>query len=211
MDTLGGEAGLVRRAVAGDEVALKVLLTCTRLELCRYIGGKIPATLRRFVDPDDIVQGIHVRVFQRVAGLESDRPETFHRWVKTIALRHLRNTIKHYLAAKRGGGGHHVGHHARKLEDSTVALFETLIASSRTPSRSVARIEAIDAVEAALSSIPAQYSEAVRLVHLEDLSVREAAERMGKTERAIHGLCRRGLKELQQRLGNASRFLSSAG
>lgn len=209
MDAVDGEAGLVRRAVAGDEVALKVLLTCTRLELCRYVGEKIPATLRRFVDPDDIVQGIHVRVFQRVAGLESDRPETFHRWVKTIALRHLRNTIKHYRAAKRGGLG--AGHHTRKLEDSTVALFETLIASSRTPSRSVARIEAIDAVEAALSSIPNHYSEAVRLVHLEGLSVREAAERMGKTERAIHGLCRRGLKELQQRLGNASRFLSSAG
>jgi len=211
MDAMAGEADLIPRAVTGDEVALKVLLTRTRLSLCEYVAGRIPKRLQSVVDPDDVVQAVHVRVFQRVADLRSDRPEAFHRWVKTIALRQLRNTIKHYRAIKRGGQHTVIGQPAKKLEDSTVALFETLVASGRTPSRSVARHEAIHAVQDALSRLPNHHAQAVRLVHLEGLSVREAAERMNRTERAIHGLCRRGLKELQRRLGHASRFLSSAG
>jgi hypothetical protein len=41
--------------------------------------------------------------------------------------------------------------------------------------------------------------------------VRVAAEVMGRSDRAIHGLCRRGLVLLRNHLGSATRFLSSTG
>lgn len=84
------------------------------------------------------------------------------------------------------------------------------VGTSDTPSRSVSKREAVHAVNEALAAIAPDYRQAISLVHIEGLPVRDAAERMGKTERAVHGLCRRGMKQLQQQLGTASRFLSGS-
>lgn len=92
-----------------------------------------------------------------------------------------------------------------------MALFHNLAGPTKTPSRLVARSEAIVAVNHALANLPKHYHEAIQLVHIEGRSARDAGERMGRTERAIHGLCRRGLKLLEKELQSASRFLSSTG
>ena len=55
------------------------------------------------------------------------------------------------------------------------------------------------------------YRKALRLVHIEGRSVAYAAQQMGRTERAIHGLCRRGLKLMQQCMAGASNYFSSTG
>ncbi|MCH8150167.1 MAG: sigma-70 family RNA polymerase sigma factor [Planctomycetes bacterium] len=70
--------------------------------------------------------------------------------------------------------------------------------------------EAINAVELALSAIPGHYEKALRLVYLRGCTLQEAAVEMGRTKRAVQGLCRRGLKRLEKRLGHASKFFSSA-
>ncbi len=46
---------LVERAVEGDPISLKLLLTESYAELGRYIASKIPSALARTVDPEDIV------------------------------------------------------------------------------------------------------------------------------------------------------------
>lgn len=95
------------------------------------------------------------------------------------------------------------------MDDSTIALLDMLAGPGRTPSRSVARIEAIDAVQSALSAIPDNYRQAIGLVHLEGRPIREVAEIIGCTERAVQGLCRRGLKQMEAHLRSASRFYST--
>jgi RNA polymerase sigma-70 factor (ECF subfamily) len=97
------------------------------------------------------------------------------------------------------------------LEDSTLALLDTLAGPGRTPSKSVARREAIDAVHASLAELPEHYRAALWLVHIKGLSVKAAATDMGRSERAIHGLCRRGLRLLRNRLRSTTTFLSSTG
>ena len=91
------------------------------------------------------------------------------------------------------------------------ALLDTLAGPTQTPSRNVARGEAIDAVEDALDQLPDHYRQAVWLVHIAGRPVREAALAMGRTDRAIHGLCRQGLKAMRDYLGSESRFLSRVG
>ncbi len=46
------------------------------------------------------------------------------------------------------------------------------------------------------------------LVHIEGKPVTEAAEALGRTERSIHGLLRRGLEKLREVLGRESQFLT---
>ena len=51
----------------------------------------------------------------------------------------------------------------------------------------------------------------VNVDQLLELLVKNAAAEMGKSERAVHGLCRRGMSLLRDRLGSATRFLTSSG
>ena len=205
------ESGFIQRAINGDEIALQVILARSRVQLHAYVSNRIPQHLVRVIDAEDIVQEAHIAVFRSVCTMNSDRPEAFHRWVKTIALNRLRNAIRDYRAAKRGGGRVGLGPRNRAIDDSTVELFDMLTGPGHTPSRSVARNEAIEAVQGAMSDLPEHYRQAMRLVHLEGCSFKEAALKMGKSERAVQGLCRRGMKRLAKRLGRASAFLSSTG
>ncbi len=202
---------LVERAAAGDPVALKVLLTRSRLGIYEFIAGRIPRNGRPPIDAEDIVQATHVSVFQNITALRSTHPASFDRWIKTIALGHLRNTVKLHRRAKRGGSLQPHGEAKGTWEESTFALFNTLAAAGRTPSRSFVRREAITAMEAALNELPLHYQHAVRLTHLEGLSVKEAAQIMGRTERAIHGLCRRALMQLEEQLAVSTGSLSATG
>ncbi len=204
------ELALVRRAAAGDAVALKLLLTKTRPRLRCYISRQIPSDLGRVADADDIVQETHVVVFHRIDGFQPRGADSFFQFTAAIAMNLLRNAITRHRAAKRGGGRAPI-RRPKSIEDSTIAMLDLLAGPGHTPSRSVARHEAIEAVESALAELPDHYQQAVRLVHIEGCPVREAASRMGRTERAVHGLCRRGLKLMRNQLFSASKFLSLKG
>ena len=180
------------------------------MRLCERLLRRIPADLRSILDPEDVLQESHVEVFRRIESFQPHGPGSFHRWTAAIALSRLRNNIKKYRAAKRGGGRRAVQPLPRNLEDSVVGLFNMVAAPGETPSRIVAKREAVDAVQSGLKDLPEQYRRAIWLVHIEGQSVKDAAAAMGRSERAIHGLCRRGLKLLEGQLGNASRFLSSS-
>ena len=202
---------LVARAVKGDTVALKLLLTESHRHLREYVSPKIPASLSRILDAEDIVQDAHVEVFRRIGAFRPRGAGSFFRWVAAIAVSRLRNRIKQERTLKRGGPGFARRPMTQRFEDSTIALLDVLAGPGKTPSRSVARREAVDAVQAAITDLPERNRKAVWLVHIEGRSTAEAGAEMGCTKRAVQGLCRRGLKLLQERLESASDFLSSSG
>ena len=203
------EPSLVCRAANGDPVALKLLLTESRRDLCEHLARRVPADLRSRFDVEDIVQEAHIDVFRNFNRFEPRGPDSFARWVAAIAMNRLRSVIKRHRTLKRGGGPAGGPPTGWNIEDSTLALLDRLAGPGHTPSRSVARWEVVSAVQAALAELPADYQRAVWLVHIEGRPVKAAAEEMGRSERAIHGLCRRGLKLLRSRLQTATRFLSS--
>lgn len=204
------QADLVSRAAAGDELALTLLLKDSRRPLVEWIARKVPPALRSVIDADDVVQDSHVEAYRHVSSFEPRGPDAFDRWIRTIALRKLRDQIKRHRAAKRGGGAVALTPAGRAVDDSMIALLDTLAGPGRTPSRSVARIEAIEAVQGALNDIDEHYRQVIWMVHIEGRPVAEAARALGRTERAIHGLTRRGLEQLRERLGERCNFLSAS-
>lgn len=176
-----------------------LLLTRTRAVLLEMVQRRIPQRFARLLDAEDIVQEAHVEAFRRIGSFSPQGEDALMRWLSTIALSRLRNALRDQRTAKRGGRMQ-LREAQVRIEQSTVALFEQLSASQATPSRAFATAEAVQAVRAALQQLPPDYAEAVRLVHLEGGSVRHAALRMRRSERAIHGLCRRGLAMLRRHL-----------
>jgi len=208
MEQAEPESELVRLAATGDSVALKLLLTQSRDELCQRMARRVPADLRGVVDIEDVIQETHIRVFRGIGAFNSRDLHSFHRWIMAIALNQLRNVIKHHRAQKRGGQHLIISARPAYIEDSTLALLDTLAGPGRTPSKWVARKEAIEAVQVALAELPEHYRAALWLVYIESLSIKAAAADMGQSERSVHGLCRRGLDLLRQRLQSTTTFLN---
>lgn len=154
------------------------------------------------------MQEAHIEAFRRIRGFEPQSEDSFDRWLIIIALRRLRSGIRKIRAVKRGGDRRAVKTN-RRIDDSTVALFECLAASSKTPSRVTARQDAVQAMQGARQRLPEDHRQALWLVDIEERSAQDAAQQIGRSERAVQGLCWRALEQLQCILGSRSRFLAS--
>ncbi|UCC29834.1 MAG: sigma-70 family RNA polymerase sigma factor [Phycisphaerales bacterium] len=207
------ELVLVGKAVGGDPVALTVLLTQARGRLRNHVTRRIPADLRGTIDADDVLQDAQVQAYSHIAHFVPQGPDSFYRWFATIAIRRLRNAVERHRALKRGGGRLARAGAARAgvPEESCVALLDLLAAPVKTPSRTAAGREAVQAVQAALAFLPEDYRQAVQLVYIEGQPVAAAAAKMGRTERAIHNLCYKAKDRLRKLMGSRSRYLSSSG
>lgn len=91
-----------------------------------------------------------------------------------------------------------------------VGLLDLLGGPDHTPSRSVARHEAVAAIQSAIDGLPEDYRRAVWLVYIEGHPVAASALAMGRTERAVHNLCYKAKDRLRELLGSQSRFFSGS-
>jgi len=135
----------------------------------------------------------YVAAFRKLATFRpQDGPDPFFRWLRAIAERKLTDAIRARRAAKRGGGRQQ----AQTERSSVVGPLQLVACDLRTPSRSVARQEAVLGIQAALERLPADYREALRLRYMEGLDVAETAERMRRGAGAVRTLCWRALRTL---------------
>ena len=202
------EEGLVQRAAAGDEAALRRLLLAHHDRLAASIAGQLPNDLRRTISADDVLQETYLVVFRKIREFEPGQAGGFHAWLARIAENRLADLIKGQRRAKRGGGLTPAELRLGNDDSTVIDMLQMLAADSRTPSRKARMHEAAAAVQTALENLKEDNREALRLRYLEGLSVAEMAERMGRSEGAVHMLCTRGLQSLREELGDLSRFLS---
>lgn len=199
---------LIERAVAGDEIATTVLLSISYPRLQRHLQRRIPRDIQACIDVDDVVQDTQIQVFRSMATFRSTGPDSFYRWVATVALYRLRNIIKALRTLKRGRGRTLDGAVIADGSGSSHSLLDWLHGPENTPSHHASRVEAQDALGQSLANLPEHYRQAVRLVYLEGRSVEEVAKIMGRTERAIHNLCHKAKERLHMSMGSTSRFFS---
>lgn len=207
MSSAPNESELVSRAVAGDSAATQELLLIHYDRLAQRLSGAMPSDLQGTLAVEDVLQEAFAEAVQRISSFESRGEGAFFGWVATIAEHRLIDLVRAARALKRGGG--RVAMEGQRGDRSTVGDLLTLLAADdHTPSRSVAGHEAVSAVQAGLRGLPDDYREVLQHRFFDGLSVAETAERMQRTEPAIHMLCHRAVARLRETLGGASRFLS---
>lgn len=206
--TDSNEQQLIAKAKSGDSIALERLLLMYYDQLTQHIKIKLPASIQQAVDADDILQQTFLQVFRDIRNFKSHSSLSFFNWIKTIAENRLLDTIKGFKRKKRGGDCRRV----REVKDSQTSsikdLAEMLSADIRSPSRSFARYEAIQAVQIRLAYLPDDQREAIRLRFLEGKSLEEIAIEMGRTKGAIRALLYRAKQELHKAMGRSSQWLS---
>lgn len=198
----------VERAAGGDADALQRLIVQYHAALRGIVTGALDGDLRRRIDPDDVLQQAYVAAFKGVASCRFDGPGAFYKWLETIALSQLEDLQRAERRAKRDAA-----REVRPVADATASypdLVHHLASSDSTPSRQVARAEAVAAVMSCLARLNDEQRDVIRLRFLEGRPVADVAARLGKSEAAIHMLCHRGLKALRERMVSISQFLTRA-
>lgn len=173
--------------------------------LRRLVESKIPRRFRGVLCAEDVLQEVWIAAFQAEPGEIRD----LDRWLTTLAHSKLVDALRMVRALKRGGGQRPVVDAAWR-RSSFEDLFSRLCTSQKTPSRELSAQEARHAVQMALSMLPEDRRQAVRLRHIEGHSRKEIAGIMHTTEGAVNSLLYRGLNELRARMGDAARYFSSA-
>lgn len=194
------------RVVNGDRDALQRLIVRYHAQLHAVVARRIPAALGARLDAEDVLQQTYVAAFRDVGNCTFETPAGFRKWLEAIALARLLDAQRALRRQKRDI--------ARQvdpgpaLSDSCSDLLAHLAAGDSTPSRKIRRSEAVAAVLSSLAQLSEARRTVIRQVYLEQRSVREVAERLNKSEAAIHQLCSRGLKDLREVLGAITEYLT---
>jgi len=185
----------VTAATAGDQLALAKLLALYHPVLAQRVAGRLEASLRARVSPEDVLQEVYLQVFRQVTGFEAREPQSFLNWVLTILDHKLVDV--HRCAHREQRDIDRESPAAAGATHSYWDLLDHVYRDTTTPSRVVRRDEAVSALAACIGELSEAHRQVIELRFLAGLPVAEIARRLGKSEDAVVALTQRALKALR--------------
>jgi RNA polymerase sigma-70 factor (ECF subfamily) len=168
-------------------------------EYLRLLAGvQLDPRLRGKLDPSDVVQGTlacaHEKADQFRGTTEAERAA----WLRQILVNELAAAVRRFTGGKRDAALERSLSAA--VENSSARLEGLLAAEQTSPSEHVVRHEELQLLAQALAGLPDDQRRAVELHHLGGLRIEEISSALGKSEAAVGGLLRRGLKRLREQM-----------
>jgi RNA polymerase sigma-70 factor (ECF subfamily) len=189
---------LLGQALQGDREALGRLLEAQRTALHRLAQRQLKGRVAVRVDASDVIQQTFLeayRSFPQFAGQDSG---DLVAWLHSILDHKVAAAIRdHTLLQKRNLS------RERSLDDSRSGmgpLKQEIDAGFSSPSQKVIRGEEAERLSLALTTLPADQQEAVRLRHLEGWALADIARHLGRTLAATAGLIKRGMQALRRQM-----------
>jgi RNA polymerase sigma-70 factor, ECF subfamily len=170
-------ATLAAAARAGDAPALERILALTEDRLRRQVDLRLGTRLRASLRRSDVLQNAYLAVLDAIPTFHGEHPDEFVAWVAQIVENDIRRQHRWFGAKKR------------QLPSRTSqrnVLARILTPHQPTPSAEVADREQQAVVRAAMARLDPLHVQVLELTAFEQLSNRELAERLGRTE----GACR---------------------
>lgn len=170
----------MRLAQAGDRATYQRLLQA----IVPYIAAIAHRHLEAADLVDDAVQDVLLIVHRVRHTFEPERP--FKPWLATIARRHCIDLARRRQRRMR-----------REIADDVLLEMH---AGDGSPEQAMQRRQDAAGLRRAVSGLPHRQREAVGLLKLEELSLREASDRSGQSVPALKVGVHRALKSLRRRL-----------
>ncbi|MEM6690121.1 MAG: sigma-70 family RNA polymerase sigma factor [Planctomycetota bacterium] len=201
-DSLALSGGMTTRLLVasqrGDIEALGQLLEKYRGYLVMLAHRHLAEGLRRRVDPMDIVQITYMEAQRDLKAFRGSSPAEFKAWIRNILKNNVASAVVRHVGTQKRSLKKEITVSPRPAGDEDGASWLGQLPGSRTsPSGVAIRVETAMALLEALHQLPENQAEAIRLRYMEGLSLAEMVELMGKSDTAVAGLLKRGLKKLR--------------
>jgi RNA polymerase sigma-70 factor (ECF subfamily) len=196
---------ILEQARAGDETAKGELLERFRPYLNVLAQRHLDERLRGRLDFTDIVQTTFLEASRDFSHFRGDSIDSLLSWLRHILRNNVHTAHQQHLATQK---------RSARLETkisipsesggSSLGLEHIIPSETSTPSQRLMKNEAAAILAMYLERIPETQQEAIRLRYLEGLSLKEISEKMSKSEMAVAGLLKRGLRALRSGFGESS-------
>ncbi len=157
--------------------------------------SQMNAKLRAKVDPCDIVQETMLEAHRDLGMFRAKSDAELRTWLRTILTNNLVSAARYHSRQKRNG------QRELSLNSASVSSGRYHQHHNNTdpsfPGQKLVQQECSEKLAAALRRLLADERTAVTLKHFHNRSVVEIALHLGRTEGAVAGLLRRGMKKLR--------------
>ena len=181
---------LIRRFRAGDEEAFRTLLVRHGGALSARIRRNLPAKVARRVAVSDVLQESCAVAFRRREHLEVRGADAFRNWLLGIVDNKVREAVRSHAQVAARSAHREISRHDRL----DTGLF---VGRQGTPSRHAIQREEVELTREAMSRLPDQFRQVLKLTLLQGMTMREAAERMGRSREAVKKLYGRAVVRLK--------------
>lgn len=192
-DGASSEQDLVRRAREGDEDAFRILFDRHAGMLTHRIRASLPRQMARKVSVADVLQETRIVAYQRRSAFDTKRGP-FRNWLLGIADNKVREALRKNAGPAVKSGRREI---TRADRGDTANLPGP---GGPSPSEAAMAAEQEELIRSAVSDLPDDYREILRLTREEGLTPREVAERMGRSREAVRKLYGRAVTKLKQSL-----------
>jgi RNA polymerase sigma-70 factor, ECF subfamily len=189
---------LLEQARRGDREALGRLLEAQRTALHRLAQRQLKGRVAVRVDASDVLQQTFLEAYRSFPQFAGQDARELVAWLQSILDHKVAGAIRdHTLLQKRNVG------RERSMDDSQrggASLKQELDAGHSSPSQKAIRGEEAERLSQALTALPDDQREAVRLRHLEGWTLADIARHLGRTPAATAGLIKRGMQALRRQM-----------
>lgn len=184
----------VVRAVQGEVDALEALLEAAGPRL----RGRLDIAPRwsRSLEVDDVLQVTFTEAFLRIQTLRGRSRPAFDAWIGRIAENNLNDAVRALDRDKRPDARRRVT--AGDAGESSRTLLARVAPTGTGEATRLARSEEVALVQRAVARLPRSYRDVITALDLEERSVAEVAEALGRSHGAIHMLHSRALDRLRE-------------
>ena len=177
---------LFEEAKRGDRQAFEKIMDRFGFRLTSFARSRISPALRQRIDAEDIVQEASLKAMSAIQSIEWRGESALFNWMCGIAS----NII--------------LSHSRRFLRLIPESLDSPADQDGTSPSQSIRRKERFDRLKQCMASLTADQYQVVDLVRLRGLTIREAAEQMGRNENATIQLLWRATQKLRELFGETA-------
>lgn len=171
---------MVAAFCAGDAGAWQRIDARYRKRLALLLRGRIPKSLKRRFDTEDIVQSAILSAFKEIDSFEDRGPDSFRRWMMTILWNGLRSRVRFHKAGVRD-----IAQEINEVNDSDGLNPMDLASNDKAAMK---RAEDLEATLQAIATLDDKKSDLIRRRFLDEQTFEEMAKQDGVSVRTI---CRR--------------------
>lgn len=185
---------LIEKARAGDEAARNELSRRCRHFVRAMAQNLCDAQFGPVWDPSDAAQETMAEADRDFPAFRGTTSEELFAWLSSI-LTHTVSDRRKFQNRRKRDGGPHTSLESRNREGH--ALRDIIHGDDSSVSERVVRREDADRLMELIQTLPEDQATAVRLRHLEGLSVEEISDRMQRSEASVAGLLIRAMRRLR--------------